>query len=175
MGKEGKSLVWGILLIVIGVLFLGRNLNWFYFDWEMAWPLLLITGGVLFWIRWLFSRSDYGLMMPGTILLSYGLLFEYCIYYGWYNMDSLWPVFLLGPGLGLLFMYLLGPRENGTLIGGSILSGLAVLFLLGADSFRLFWPLLLIIFGIILLFKSRNSAHPTSGSQDKNDMSEPAV
>ena len=116
MRNETRSLIWGILLIIFGFLFLGHNLGWFYFDWEYIWPLLLIIGGLLFWIGWLAKRQEYGLLMPGTILLVYGLMFEYSAMYGWYYMDDLWPGFLIGPGLGFFFMYLLGTREKGLLI-----------------------------------------------------------
>ncbi len=153
MNKETKSLIWGIILILIGFLFLGNNLNWFRVEWRDMWPLVMIIGGILFWMGWIVNRKEYGLLMPGTILLAYGLLFQYCVFNGWYWMDELWPVFLLGPGLGFFFMYIFGHREAGLLVPGSILTGLAVLFWIGQDMWRFFWPLLLIGIGVYLLLK----------------------
>ncbi len=155
MHRESRSLVWGILLIIIGFLFLLSNLGWFEFDWGDIWPLVIIIGGIMFWIGWLANRKEYGLLMPGTILLVYGCMFQYSVLNGWYYMDIFWPGFLLGPGLGFLFMYLLGNHEKGLLIPGGILIGLAVLFWSGQDFSRLFWPLLIIGVGVYLLFKSR--------------------
>ena len=153
MNKETKSLIWGIILILIGFLFLGNNLNWFRLEWSDVWPLFMIVGGLLFWLGWMVNRKETGLLMPGTILLAYGFIFQYCVLYGWYWMDELWPVFLLGPGLGFFFMYLLGQREKELLIPGSILTGLAILFWIGRDMWRFFWPLLFIGVGIYLLLK----------------------
>ncbi len=155
MRGDAKSIVWGIILIVIGFLFLGNNLGWFYFEWSELWPLLMVGGGVLFWLNWLINRKEVGLLMPGTILISYGLLFLYCSLYGWDWMQELWPVFLLGPGLGFLFMYFFGPSEKGLLVPAIILILLSFFFWSGLPFFRLFWPLLLIGIGIYLLLRSR--------------------
>jgi hypothetical protein len=155
MKQESRSLVWGVLLIIIGLLFLGNNLDWFDFDWEDLWPSIMIIGGSLFWIGWLANRKEYGLLMPGTILLVYGLMFQYSAINGWYYMDELWPGFLLGPGLGFFFMYFLGPREKGLLIPAGILTLLSILFWSGRDVSRFFWPLLIIAVGVYLLIKAR--------------------
>ncbi len=155
MQGELKSLIWGIILILIGFLFLGHNLDWFYLEWEELWPLLMIAGGVFFWIGWIAKRREIGLLMPGTILITYGLLFQYCAVNGWYWMDDLWPVFLLGPGLGFLFMYLLGERESGLLVPAAILIVLSILFWSGHEFFGYFWPLVFIGIGIYLLLRHR--------------------
>lgn len=155
MQRETRSLIWGIILVAIGFIFLGNNLDWFYLDWEKLWPLVIIGGGVLFWIGWLANRKEFGLLMPGTILLVYGLMFEFSTVNGWYNMDDLWPGFLLGPGLGFFFMYLLGNREKGLLIPAFILIVLSILFWMGHESFRFVWPILLIVIGVYILIKNR--------------------
>lgn len=46
-----SNIFWGAILIVIGFIFLGSNLDWFHLDWsfhEVArfWPLMLIAAGV---------------------------------------------------------------------------------------------------------------------------------
>lgn len=46
-----SNIFWGAILIVIGFIFLGTNLDWFHIDWsfhEIArfWPLMLIAAGV---------------------------------------------------------------------------------------------------------------------------------
>ncbi|HFE64031.1 MAG TPA: hypothetical protein ENK14_06385 [Caldithrix sp.] len=166
MRGESRSLIWGILLIIVGLLFLGNNLDWFYLDWETMWPLLMIIGGVLFWIGWLANRKETGLLMPGTILLAYGLLFEYCVLFGWYWMDEYWPVFLLGPGLGFLFMYFLGNREKGLLIPAGVLIVLSLLFWSGRDLSRFLWPLLLVGIGVYLLLGVRRAKERNKVEKD---------
>lgn len=166
MQKESKSIVWGIILILAGLIFLGNNLNWWDVEWGNVWPLFLIGGGLLFWVGWFTSRKDVGVLMPGTILITYGLLFQYCAMYGWYWMDELWPIFLLGPGLGFFAMYFLGEKEKGTLLAGSILVVLAILFWIGHDLSRYFWPLLLIGIGIFLLFSAQKKRDKRNRIQD---------
>lgn len=154
--KEKKSLIWGLILIIIGLIFLGNNLGWFYLSWNNLWPLLMVGGGILFWFGWLTNRKESGLIMPGTILIGYGLLFLYCTLYGWDYMENLWQVFLLMPGLGFLLMYLLPPQhERGLLIPGFILTGMALIFWFDRTFMQYFWPLLLIGVGVYLLLKNR--------------------
>jgi hypothetical protein len=174
MQKETRSLIWGVLLILIGFIFLGSNLDWFSFYWGDLWPLAIILGGLFFWIGWLFNRKEFGLLMPGSILLVYGIMFQYSAHFGWYYMDELWPGFLLGPGLGFLFMYLLGNREKGLLVPAFILIGLATIFGIGDDAFHYFWPLLLIGIGIYLLFKNRFRKPEESIPVDKIDEENPS-
>ncbi len=111
--------------------------------------------------------------MPGTILLVYGIIFQYSALNGWYNMSDLWPGFLLGPGLGFLFMYLLGNREKGLLIPAFILIVLAALFWLNHHVHRFFWPAILIAIGIYLILKNRRS--PLRQEQKTTDEQTPRV
>lgn len=51
MEKRSSNIFWGAVLIVIGFLFLGTNLDWFDLNWSFGgiarfWPLLLIVAGV---------------------------------------------------------------------------------------------------------------------------------
>jgi hypothetical protein len=172
MQKDTRSLIWGIILIIIGFLFLGSNLDWFSFYWGDLWPSALILGGLFFWIGWLFNRKEYGLLMPGTILIVYGIMFQYSALNGWYYMDENWPGFLLGPGLGFLFMYLLGDRNKGLLIPAFILIGLASIFWFDAN-FQYIWPLVLIAVGIYLLFKNRFGSSEQAESVDQSDENKP--
>lgn len=46
-----SNIFWGAVLVVVGILFLGTNLNWFSLNWSFEgiarfWPLLLILAGV---------------------------------------------------------------------------------------------------------------------------------
>ena len=154
-----KSLIWGFLLVAVGALLLADNFGYLYFDWYQIWqywPLLLIGGGVLFWLGWLNNRKEHGLLMPGTILIVYGVLFWYNMNTNWWYMEDLWPFFMIVPGLGFLAMYLFGPRDKGLLVPAAILIGLGVIFLGEWYHFRLIWPLILIAIGVRLLFKYRN-------------------
>ncbi len=148
-----KSVATGIALIVIGVIFLLPNFT--NLSLRELWPLLMLAPGVLFFLGFLADRKSYGLLMPGAILTTYGLLFLYCTLAGWYWMTDLWPLFLLGPGIGFILMYLYGKKEMALLIPGSILLLLGGIFLLSTTEYEYLWPLAIIIAGALLILKSR--------------------
>jgi len=159
-----SDIIIGIGFIILGLIFLFENFGYIEFDFEEIWPLFVILGGCAFWVGYVKDRKNYGLIMPGTILFIYGLMFWYCSFEGWYYMGILWPGFLIGPGLGFFLMYLLGEKEKGLLIPATILTGIGILFLFRYSSVLRFWPVLLIILGIILIFKHKKESKPPDES-----------
>jgi hypothetical protein len=155
MPPSNRSLVPGIILIALGILFLlpnfvavrGRDL----------WPLLMIGAGIVFYVAFFLNRSNFGLLMPATILTVYGSLFYYCKIEGWESITTLWPFFMIGPGLGLILMYLFGKKEPGLLIPAGMLITLGLIFLLGATRFDYLWPALLILAGLFVLLGGRRT------------------
>lgn len=66
-------------------------------------------------------------------------------------METLWPVFILAPAVGFLAMYFGGAKEQGLLIPAGILSGVGVIFLFVTSGFGDYWPLFLILAGVLLI------------------------
>ncbi|MCI0690665.1 hypothetical protein L0337_01515 [candidate division KSB1 bacterium] len=154
MVNQRSSIGFGVLLIVFGALFLAANL--LEIRWRDLWPALFFAGAAINFAIFLGNRSNYGVLMPATILLTYGVLFQYCALAGWWHMSELWPAFILGPGLGLLMMYRFGKRESGLLIPAFILIGLSAVFFVAFGplrSYSRYWPVVLIIIGVLLLLK----------------------
>lgn len=156
---DRRSLVAGGILILVGLSFFLGNFIDFY--WEEVWPLWMIFGGLVFLGLFFANRHSYGFLMPATILLSQGALFQFCAWNNrWYYMEELWPVFILGPGLGFLLMYFFGKREIGFMIPAFILIGLSAIFFITLGPFqqyRDFWPVLLILAGLFLVFRRRKA------------------
>lgn len=169
---NSKSFLPGIILIALGAFILADNLNliniyWYdLWDFGYLWPWLLVLGGAFFWVSWLRNREEQGLLVPGTILLVYGLVFWYCTRYGWWLMGeyNLWAFFMIGPGLGFLMMFLLGKHDKGHLVPAGILIGLGVIFLAGWNNLSLLWPLILIAIGLRMIFKYYQKQKETVGS-----------
>jgi hypothetical protein len=160
-----SDMVIGVGLVILGVLFLFENFGYIEFDFQNVWPVFVILGGAGFWIGYLQDRKNYGLLMPGTILIIYGLMFFYCAMEGWYFMSIIWPGFLIGPGIGFFMMYILGEREKGMLVPASILTGLGLLFMISKSGYLRYWPVILIVLGIALII--RYQVKPKS--QEKKD------
>lgn len=165
MDNRTKSFIWGVLFIFVGVLFLLRNLDIIYFNMDDVWPVFLLIPGILFWYFWFIDRSNYRLLMPGTILVVYALyfFFEHQVMYRF--VEQLWPIFILGPGLGFWAMYFLGARQRRYFRSGAILVAFSVFFFIVSLDDRFFFPLFLIGIGVYLLLweKSKNTTS-TEGS-----------
>lgn len=153
-----SSMLPGILLITAGILLLASNMGLFKFNMSLIWPLFLLVPGLVFELSFFTTGKNPGVLVPGGILTLYGLFFYLNIMTGWTFMGSLWPIFILGPALGLFQLYVFGGRERGVLIASSILGFISMIFL----SFTLFGfaadymgPAALILLGLFILNKNQ--------------------
>lgn len=139
----------GLVLILFGIIFLLTNLG--TLDLSYMWPSIPLLVGVGLILGYLNSRKDYGLLMPGSILVIISLLFFYCNAAGWRQMEYLWPIFILAPSCGFFLMYFCGVREKGLLVPAFILLAIGLIFLMINTYLGVFWPILLIIAGLVLI------------------------
>ena len=90
--------------------------------------------------------------MPGTILLTVGIVFNISARYDWALMENLWPFFILAPAFGFYAMFFFGKRERGLLVPATILTIIGTIFLMRElGPLKYVWPLLLIGFGVLIL------------------------
>lgn len=155
--KNRPSPVPGLLLIAVGIAFLLANLGAFRIRGESIWTYLLIIIGAVFWLGFIFDRSRIGSLMPGSILLTIGILFHYTSTHGWETLSYLWPFFILAPAFGFYAMFIFGTREKGLLVPAGILTVIALFFFLQGTSrdLRLVWPAVLIALGVLLIYRGR--------------------
>ncbi|MCZ6776343.1 MAG: hypothetical protein O7D34_07800 [Ignavibacteria bacterium] len=153
MAPTNRSLLPGIILIVLGIIFFLPNVT--DLRGRELWPTFVLALGVVFYFLFLADRARYGLLMPATILTVTGLMFFYCVFEGWYIMRDIWPLFIVAPGLGFLLMYFFGKKEQGLLIPGGILIAVGLFFLGGITEYEYLWPIVLIAVGIALLFNAK--------------------
>ena len=154
-----SSMFPGLILIAVGIMLLANNIGLFKFNMSYFWPLFLIIPGLSFEFSYFATGRNPGVLVPGGILITYGILFYLNIFTGWIFMGSLWPFFIFGPAVGLFQLYLFGGRERGVLISSAILAVISLTML----SFTLFGfaaeyiaPLALILLGVFILSKNRN-------------------
>jgi len=148
--------LFGLLLLFIGVLLILANFGVIKIGWDNLWPLFLLIPGIVFELSYFIYRKDAGLLVPGGILITYGLLFSVNVIYGWHLMENLWPIFPLGVAIGLLQLFLFGGREKGLLIPVGILGVISLFFLINNllfVDFRLLAGILLMLIGIWVIFK----------------------
>lgn len=167
MNKKGSFII-GIIFVVLGVLFLLKNLNVFNFHFIMFdigflisrfWALLfLILPGIGFHSIYFSGKNkDAGILVPGGILLVTGITCQLSMSFGIWGI--MWPGFILAVAVGLFELYLFGNRDRGILIPVSILGALSFIFftsislrpVLGLGLRNLAIPVVLIVIGIIII------------------------
>jgi len=165
--SDNRHLGLGIVLIILGLIFLLHNLDIIWVsEW---WPIILILIGVLFFMGWVRDRQQTGMLLPAGIFLVIGAQFLF--------IHASWPIYILAPAVGFWLMYLLGERDPGLLIPAFILTIVALVFWLDNTVFEDYWPVLLIILGLILvLFPGRRLGlpHSESESEEPDEPQEPA-
>lgn len=164
----GSAIVWGVILIALGVLFLLQEL--FNLDvWRYGWPFLLIVPGLLCFVAMVLGgRDSGGLAMPGSILTMVGLIFLYQNTFDRYESWAyVWAlIFPTSIGIGRLIEGWWSDRPELRANGiGMIRSGLVLFLILAAffemvlnlggffseDTARFAFPALLILVGVLLL------------------------
>lgn len=104
-----RGLFWGLVLIMVGVLFFVNQQSGI--GWDTLWKYILIGLGAIFIIDGLahywrpaYRYDSYGRFIPGVILLFVGIAFLY-------NFNQWWPIILIAVGVVILIS-LLFRRSN---------------------------------------------------------------
>ncbi len=139
----------GVTFVVLGIVFLLEDLNIVLFNWS----LYVILTGIAFLLAFWLNKENLLFILPATVLIVYGLLFFYCQISGWQHIALLWPVLLVAPGLGFLLMYVRQTNRQLYLYPGAILSAFGLLFFLRKINYIKYWPVLLIIIGLVLIVR----------------------
>jgi hypothetical protein len=156
----------GIILIAAGaLLFLARyafNINIIGFTAEDLWPLFVLVPGVVFELAYIESGKNPGLLVPGGILTTIGLLFFFETATNWHFSEYTWPIYPLAVAIGLFQLYSV-IRQRALLIPVLILalvsfSSLAIL-LFGAIfswvNFTVILAAAFILLGVRMIFRDR--------------------
>jgi hypothetical protein len=111
--QKKTSLLFGVTLILLGVLALAGNLflrvvgNGFVLGFR-AWPIFVVAAGLLFCLPpFIFSklRGLSGLFIPGLPILTTGVvLFIASISGNWHIWNYLWPLEVISVALGFILM-----------------------------------------------------------------------
>lgn len=158
----------GVLLIAVGiVILLLRGLfgiKLFEFNSMDFWVFIVLLVGLSFELAFFITGSKPGLLIPGGIITTIGLLFMFEVTTDWNFAEYTWPVYILSVAVGLFQMYLFSRRERGLLIASLIIGGVAAFFMVCMLLSRmsslvkpeLFIPIALIGGGIALFCSSRS-------------------
>jgi len=156
-----RPIVPGLILIVLGILFLLGNIGAINERWGDVGTWVVILLGAAFWLGFIFDRSRQGLIMPGMILLTIGIALNLSVRYDW-PMVYLTPFFILAPAFGFYAQYLLGARDRGSLVPAVILTIIGLVYLMMTlPVLRYLGPIVMIVVGVMLLARrGRGAAQP---------------
>ena len=164
--KKGSTTILGLLFIIIGsISILNYVFGMHLFEHIAFWPLFVLVPGLCFEYSYFSTRRAPGLLVPGGILTTLGCLFIFESNTNFIFAAYTWPVYVLAPAIGLLQLYLFGSHEKGLLIPIAILMTVAAvsfanIFLGSIFHFinsSLIWPVVLIVLGILLLFRKKEN------------------
>ncbi len=164
--RKNNSIV-GLLLISVGVIVLLLRalfgIRLFEFNTNDFWVFIVLLVGLSFELAFFMTDSKPGLLVPGGIITTIGLLFMFEVATDWNFAEYTWPVYILSVAVGLFQMYIFSRREKGLLIASLIVGGVAAFFMACMILNRVtsiirpefFIPVALIAAGIALFFSGR--------------------
>ncbi len=118
--KNDRAVFWGVVLLILGGFFLLRNFDVIpYFYAEDFWPVFLLAPGIAFILKYASNPKEWGVLIPGTILIFFGLKNMVAIFFdcGWdtnFCFDNLWPLILIVIGGGIILSGYLESRRSKT-------------------------------------------------------------
>lgn len=160
------SMVGGLVLIALGVVFFAATQGVFDLNWGTIWPAFPMIAGAAILLQALATsdpRKRAGAVLGGTIPLLVGAFF-FTTTMGlldWSAQGKLWPIYPLIIGVAFFAGYFAsGMTEPRYLVPGTILAGVGVIFLaitlLGSyELMGKIWPIFLIIGGVLMLVAPR--------------------
>jgi hypothetical protein len=175
MDKRG-SVIGGLILIAMGLLFLLLQTNpeiAAQIDLGLHWPLIIVAVGVLFLLGALLGTA--GMAVPGMIMVGLGGLFYYQSMSGnWASWAYTWTLIPGFVGLGIILMGLLDSDSRSSIRGGITLLFISLVmfaifggFMGGFGILQQFWPVLLIVAGILILLRNRSGRRSADGEKEQ--------
>ena len=160
MKRASTSLWLGVLLTIVGLWMLADRLGYLVFDWYHAYPVIILLLGLIFAVR-LVAVRDRTAVFPAVTLTLIGVFFvlrNYDLMMYTYP-DEYWALLVAIVGVGFVAEFFASPGSWGMLILGLVLLFFgAVIFgdrigYWDGDEMLRYWPALLVLFGLILVFR----------------------
>ncbi len=155
MNKFDNRLLWGILLVAGGILFLLQNLGMFQFN-NLIWAVLLGGAGVVFLFALVSNRQNWWAIIPGLTLVYLAGLIVFDQVAPAFSNNFGGPLLLGMIGVSFWIVYFLQPGFWWAIIPGGVMITLGIVaasgrFISGIDQGGIFFLGLGLTFGILSL------------------------
>jgi hypothetical protein len=154
---KSKNL-FGFLLLLTGLALQGQNLGLVSINWNRFWLITPLLYGLYLFFKFYKSR-DKETLIYATLFIGVGIVFLIPPYdLSWEEAMKWWPVCPFFGGLGIFFAYLMDKKDTNLLLTSAALTFTGGAFLASnfkwAQNYLKYWPILVIIFGIILIISN---------------------
>lgn len=168
---QRRNYILGGILLILGVISLvaryAFNIEILRFGPGDFWPFLIVVIGLIFEFSYFISLRKPGLLVPGGILTTVGILHIFEVITHWSFAAYTWPVYIFAVAIGLFQLYLFGGKKRGVLIATFILAliaGISLAFMIleiffSTIDFGLVLPFVLIGIGLIIIFGRKASKY----------------
>ena len=162
--ERRSSIIGGAILILVGAIFLLLQLFpnvAARIDFDQQWPLIVVAIGILFLLSAILGTPP--LAIPGSVVTGIGLMLYYQNWSdNWASWAFSWTLIPGFVGVGLILMGILSRQHRKTIReGGRLILISAALFVIfgaffnGLGGIGQFWPVVLILAGVWLLWRNR--------------------
>ena len=140
--------LWGLLLVAAGVLFLLNSIGTFSIG-DYQWAIILVIGGLAFLSVFLVDREHWWALFPSFGLLIGGMIMFLESAFPQFSGDFGGAIAMGGIGLVFLLVFLVNLKNWWALIPAGVLFSLAAMFVLGFQSGGVFLIGLGLTFGVL--------------------------
>ena len=157
--KNQGAIITGVMLIGMGIFFLTAQAFptlYTQIDFARLWPLIPLLVGVVLFVNGLFGSAE--LLVPGTVVSGVGSILFYQNSTDSWGQWQLWLLIPALAGIGtILYQLREGKQLNHALRagGGPFVVGLVLYFVFTGLPSGLFWPIIFVAIGVMILFQGR--------------------
>ncbi len=157
---KSNALLGGIFILIGLALFSNIFLDIDFFSMRYLWPLFVLVPGLLFEASYFTYRKAPGLLVPGGILITNGMLFFFEVFTHWQFAAYTWPVYIVAVVVGLFQFYIATGRPRGLLAAIGVLALVAIIAsisimchaILRVEPHKIILPAALILIGGYILY-----------------------
>ncbi len=156
-----RNIIWGIVLILVGALYLLSVAGVIVFNAMYLLPIALLAVVAYMQIQYFReNRIDTGKPIASGLLLALAVIFFFCAKDGWDVFKQLYPLILIGLSLGIVEEIITRQGKSGSWVVAAVLAALGLVLLFSirwSDIWKYGIPIALIIAGVSVIWNPRKN------------------
>ena len=123
MKTKTKQLIFGILLVIVGIIVIYFNLKSFKAEFNKLWPSILLLFGLFFYVYYFSTKKKKNrtlFLFLASFLAVSSIPLYVLTFTSFDNINIVWPGFLFAFGIALISVYFFGNKKKITIIISSL-------------------------------------------------------